>query len=103
MWECASVLQRDQVTTRIQAQSVTKHEQRKGKHMATGTVKFFNESKGFGFLRNSEGGSDIFVHISNIAGGQPLYQDDEVSFYVTETAKGLAAINVQMIRESQTA
>ena len=62
-----------------------------------GYVKFFNESKGFGFLRPQDGTKDVFVHISNIADGKPLYQDDEVSFDVTETDKGLAAINVQYI------
>jgi CspA family cold shock protein len=76
---------------------------RKRRMSETGTVKFFNESKGFGFIRNLAGGKDLFVHISNIADGQPLYMDDEVSFDITETPKGPAAINVKMIRESQSA
>jgi CspA family cold shock protein len=68
----------------------------------TGKVKWYNETKGYGFIAKT-GGKDLFVHISNISDGQPLYMDDEVSFDITETPRGPAAINVKMIRESQSA
>lgn len=66
----------------------------------TGRVKWYNETKGFGFI-NLAGHKDLFVHVSNITDGQPLYTDDEVSFDVTETPKGLAAVNVTMVREAE--
>lgn len=62
----------------------------------TGTVKFFNESKGFGFITNSETGKDIFVHVSNL-GGLNLNEGDEVSYTEEEGRKGKVAANVQVI------
>lgn len=61
--------------------------------MSTGTVKFFNESKGFGFIKPDEGGNDLFVHSSEIVVG-PLYEDDKVTFEVGEGQKGPCAIKV---------
>lgn len=63
--------------------------------MNNGTVKWFNESKGFGFI-SSDTGDDIFVHYSSIAGNgfKTLLEGDSVSFDVEEGDKGLKAVNV---------
>ena len=63
--------------------------------MNNGTVKWFNESKGYGFI-SSDNGDDIFVHYSSIAGGgfKSLLEGDSVSFEIEEGDKGLKAINV---------
>jgi CspA family cold shock protein len=63
--------------------------------MAKGTVKWFNESKGFGFI-TSEDGSDVFVHYSSIQGGgfKSLAEGDSVTFDTEKGPKGLKAINV---------
>ena len=61
--------------------------------MSTGTVKFFNESKGFGFITPDEGGNDLFVHTSEVMSG-PLYENDSVTFEIGEGRKGPCAIKV---------
>ena len=61
--------------------------------MATGTVKFFNTQKGFGFIQPSDGGKDVFVHISAVqrAGMQTLMEGQKVSYdLVTERGKTAA-------------
>lgn len=65
--------------------------------MNTGTVKWFNESKGFGFIQPDDGSKDVFVHYSAIAGGgfRSLAEGQKVSFEVQKTPKGMAAANVQ--------
>ncbi|MCS3904038.1 CspA family cold shock protein [Methylohalomonas lacus] len=65
--------------------------------MNTGTVKWFNESKGFGFIQPDDGSKDVFVHYSAIAGSgfRSLTEGQKVSFEVQKTPKGLAAANVQ--------
>jgi len=69
-----------------------------GKYMAKGTVKWFNDSKGFGFLEQENGG-DVFVHFSAITGNgfKSLAEGDEVSFDVVNGPKGLQAANVTRI------
>jgi CspA family cold shock protein len=64
--------------------------------MATGTVKWFNESKGFGFISQSDGGADVFVHFSAIQGGgfKTLAEGQAVSFTVENGPKGPQASNV---------
>lgn len=55
--------------------------------MATGTVKFFNEDKGFGFITPENGGTDIFVHVSAIQGGGSLREGQKVSYDVGQDRK----------------
>lgn len=66
--------------------------------MTTGTVKFFNAEKGFGFISIDEG-KDVFVHISNIAGDDPktLNDGDKVEFDVAQGQKGDEAQNVRKV------
>ncbi|NCF64080.1 MAG: cold shock domain-containing protein [Gammaproteobacteria bacterium] len=64
--------------------------------MTTGTVKWFNESKGFGFISPSDGGKDVFVHFSAIQGSgfKTLAEGQAVSFDVEDGPKGPQASNV---------
>jgi CspA family cold shock protein len=64
--------------------------------MATGTVKWFNESKGFGFISQDDGGKDVFVHFSAITGDgfKTLAEGQKVSFDVQDGPKGPQAANV---------
>lgn len=64
--------------------------------MATGTVKWFNSEKGFGFIAQDDGGPDVFAHYSAIAtqGYRELHEGQRVSFEVTQGAKGPQAANV---------
>lgn len=64
--------------------------------MQEGTVKFFNESKGFGFIKPSNGGPDVFVHVSDLNGLQ-LRENDKVTFEVKNGKKGLNAVNITVI------
>lgn len=66
--------------------------------METGTVKWFNESKGFGFITPSDGSKDVFVHYSAIAneGFRTLAEGQQVSFNVENGPKGLQASRVQI-------
>ncbi|MBO0728104.1 MAG: cold-shock protein [Acidimicrobiaceae bacterium] len=64
--------------------------------MATGTVKWFNSEKGFGFISQDDGGPDVFVHFSAIAGNgyRNLEENQKVEFETTQGPKGLQASNV---------
>jgi CspA family cold shock protein len=66
------------------------------KHMATGTVKWFNAEKGFGFIEQDGGGADVFAHYSNIAtqGFRELQEGQKVTFDVTQGQKGPQAENI---------
>ena len=65
--------------------------------MSTGTVKWFNAAKGFGFISPEDGGADLFVHYSEIqmAGHATLDENQKVSFEVTQGPKGKQASNIQ--------
>jgi len=63
--------------------------------MANGTVKFFNSSKGFGFIEPEDGSKDVFVHQTGLT--DRITDGDKVSYDVEETEKGLSATNVQVI------
>ena len=62
--------------------------------MQQGTVKFFNETKGFGFITPSDGGSEIFVHSSGLT--DSIRENDVVNYDVEEGRKGPNAVNVQV-------
>lgn len=63
--------------------------------MSIGTVKFFNESKGFGFIKPDDGGKDIFVHVNEL-NGNTITEGDKVSYEVEEGKKGLNAVKVSL-------
>jgi CspA family cold shock protein len=63
--------------------------------MQEGTVKFFNATKGFGFITPSNGGQDIFVHVSGLY--DEIRENDKVSFDSENGKKGLNAVNVKVI------
>ena len=61
-----------------------------------GTVKWFNDSKGFGFITPDDGGSDIFVHVSAVERGT-LSDEDKVSYEIGEGNRGPCAVNVKSL------
>jgi CspA family cold shock protein len=63
-----------------------------------GTVKFFNESKGFGFITNDETGKDIFVHVTGL-NGQAIKEGDRVEYVEEEGRKGMVAAQVRVIHD----
>jgi CspA family cold shock protein len=63
--------------------------------MSNGTVKFFNNVKGFGFINPDEGGKDVFVHQTGLI--DEITEGDKVSYEVVEGPKGLSATNVKLV------
>jgi CspA family cold shock protein len=64
--------------------------------MLTGTVKFYNDAKGFGFIVDDESQSDVFVHATGLV--DKVAQNDKVSYDVKDGKKGLNAINVKKVQ-----
>ena len=62
--------------------------------MKNGTVKFFNESKSFGFIVDTESGNEVFVHVSGLV--DEIKENDEVTFDITEGKKGPNAVEVKL-------
>jgi len=62
--------------------------------MQTGIVKFFNNTKGFGFITPSDGSEDLFVHLSGLV--DKIKENDQVKFEVQNGKKGLNAVNVKL-------
>ena len=62
--------------------------------MKTGVVKFFNETKGYGFIKVDETGEEVFVHISGLK--DEINKDDKVTFVIERGKKGLNAVNVSI-------
>jgi len=62
--------------------------------MNNGTVKFFNESKGFGFIKDANSSKEYFVHVSGLI--DKIKENDEVTFDLQEGKKGLNAVNVKL-------
>ena len=71
--------------------------------MAMGKVKWFNNSKGYGFIVADETGEDLFAHYSSIdtSGFKTLSENDPVEFEIQEGPKGLQAINIKVLKEPQ--
>ncbi|MSS83511.1 cold-shock protein [Actinomycetaceae bacterium WB03_NA08] len=67
--------------------------------MATGTVKWFNSDKGFGFISPDDGSADVFAHFSAIVGSgyRSLEENQKVSFDAEQGQKGMQAANIQVI------
>lgn len=63
--------------------------------MNKGVIKFFNETKGFGFITPENGGDDVFVHVSGLKGN--VRENDKVTYDVERGKKGLNAVNVSVI------
>lgn len=62
--------------------------------MNKGIVKFFNESKGFGFIKDNDSEKEYFVHVTGLV--DKIRENDEVTFEITEGRKGLNAVNVKL-------
>lgn len=67
-----------------------------------GTVKFFNPTKGYGFI-TGEDGKEYFVHMSGLPEGAKLYENDKVEFELKETERGPNAVNVQHLQDGDSA
>jgi CspA family cold shock protein len=70
---------------------------KRGEQMATGTVKWFNDAKGYGFITPDDGSEDLFAHFSaiNMSGFKTLKEGQKVSFDVVQGPKGKQASNIQ--------
>ena len=74
--------------------------------MPTGTVKFFNENKGYGFIQPDQGGNDAFVHITAVerAGMRSLRENQRISYELEQDRRGkMSAVNLQLADDAQAA
>jgi CspA family cold shock protein len=63
--------------------------------MQTGTVKFFNQSKGYGFIKDDDSNQEVFVHVTGLA--EQIRENDKVTFDLVEGKKGVNAVNVKKV------
>lgn len=75
---------------------VPQHSDEEMDPIRNGVVKFFNDTKGFGFIRDLQTQESIFVHVKNLS--EPLYENDKVVFEIEHGPKGLTAVNVKKSR-----
>ncbi|MBX9852538.1 MAG: cold shock domain-containing protein [Cytophagaceae bacterium] len=77
--------------------SIPKHEDGpKGDGMRTGTVTFFNESKGYGFIKDKDTQESIFVHVKSLI--DPIKENSRVTYKVEKSPKGLSAVEVTLVK-----
>lgn len=71
--------------------------------MPTGSVKWFNNNKGFGFIVPDDNGGDLFAHYSSIqaSGYKSLNENDRVEFEIQEGPKGLQAVNIRILEQGE--
>src|SRR5579859_91069 len=88
-----------QARPRARSRSSTNTKQQQGESMATGTVKWFNDAKGYGFITPDDGSEDLFAHFSaiNMSGFKTLKEGQKVSFDVVQGPKGKQASNIQKV------
>jgi len=79
---------------KVNSKSLHLHFINKNIIMSNGTVKFFNDAKGFGFITPEDGSKDVFVHVNGLT--DEIREGDKVSYDVEEGQKGLNAVNVKV-------
>src|SRR3546814_5901790 len=96
---CSSDLTRGRALGGLQGSARSSHPDEVGRDMQYGTVKWFNDAKGFGFIAPEDGSADVFVHFSAIEskGFRSLQEGQRVSYEVTQGPKGAQAAGVQPV------
>jgi len=96
VWSPGIVATSDPPTSRACSRCANIRTTRRSTITTTGTVKFFNEQKGFGFITTPDS-DDVFVHVSNIVGGGTLTEGQSVEYEVAPGRKGPEAVNVKAV------